>query len=104
LRLESSTTNTARGAAGRKNNAMVTGDSVENFFLGIGGQVAGIFITFWPNITHQRDKSPSEMLFWLRPFSTQAPSTALGHAICSTAFLHPQARKKIAQKCRTLIG
>ena len=30
--------------------------------------MAGIFITFWSNITHQRDKSHSEMLFWLRPF------------------------------------
>jgi hypothetical protein len=60
---------------------MVTGDLVENFVLGIGGQSGWYFYNFLPNITHQRDKSHSEMLFWLRPFSTQAPSTALGHAI-----------------------
>jgi hypothetical protein len=40
------TTNTARAAAGRKNNAMVTGDSVENFFLWIGGQSGWYFYNF----------------------------------------------------------
>src|SRR5512144_1490161 len=35
--------------------------------FGYEDKVAGILITFW-NITHQRDKTHCEMLFWLRPF------------------------------------